>query len=60
MSKKKETKKEVKCDYNCVTCQHRNKEDFCTIKGIENCSKTAPAEFSTCTDYIINEKLIMF
>lgn len=53
--------KKVKCDYNCVTCQHRNKEkDFCMIKQIENCSKVAPTEFSKCADYMISDKLIMF
>lgn len=53
--------KKVKCDYNCVTCQHREKKtDFCKVKQIENCSKVAPTEFSKCTDYMIDEKLIMF
>ena len=52
--------KKIKCNYNCVTCQHRNKEDFCTIKQIENCSKAAPTEFSTCNEYIVSDKLIMF
>lgn len=60
MSKNKKTNKETKCDYNCVTCQHRSKEDFCLAKGIENCSKVAPTEFSKCNEYLIHEDLVMF
>ncbi len=60
MSKNKEIKKEIKCDYNCTTCQHRNNQDFCVVKGIENCSKVAPTEFSVCNEYLVHEKLIMF
>ena len=29
-------------------------------KGIENCSKIAPTEFSTCKDYLVRHDLIMF
>ena len=54
-------KKEMKCSYNCKTCQnHDRKKDFCIVKKIENCSKIAPTEFSTCTDYLISDRLIMF
>lgn len=60
MNENKESKKKLKCDYNCVTCQHRNKEDFCVVKGIENCSKVAPSEFSKCNEYLIHENLVMF
>lgn len=54
-------KKNNKCTYDCVKCENRDKDtDFCKIKGIENCSKVAPAEFSKCSDYLIDSKLIMF
>ena len=51
----------IKCDYNCIMCQNREKEtDFCKVKGIEDCSKKAPTEFSTCNEYLIDSNLIMF
>lgn len=51
----------LKCTYNCIMCQNREKEtDFCKIKGIEKCSKKAPTEFSTCNDYLVDASLIMF
>ena len=53
--------KSKKCNHKCVTCQHYDKSnDFCKEKEIENCSKRVDTDFSTCTDYIIHEKLIMF
>lgn len=54
-------KKEIKCSYDCVKCQNRDKNtDFCKVKEIENCSRKAPTEFSKCNDYLIDSKLIMF
>ena len=50
-----------KCDYKCSMCQHYAKEyDFCKEKNIEECSKKAPTEFTTCNDYLIRDDLIMF
>ena len=57
---KKQNFEDKRCNYNCITCQNRNKEDFCLAKGIENCSKIAPTEFSTCKDYLVRHDLIMF
>jgi hypothetical protein len=51
----------LKCNYKCVRCQNREKEtDFCKVKGIEDCSKKAPTEFSTCNDYLVDANLVMF
>ena len=53
--------KEKKCKLKCKTCEHYSREtDFCEEKGIENCSKQVHTDFSTCDEFLIKEKLIMF
>lgn len=53
--------KEKKCNFKCSTCEHYDKPtDFCVEKEIENCSKAAHTDFSTCDSYLINSKLVMF
>lgn len=58
---KKEAKKSNKCTVKCVTCEYYSKDtDFCTEKGIENCSKQANTDFAQCGDYLVSDKLVMF
>ena len=60
MSKKK-TKKSKRCDIKCATCEYYSKDtDFCTEKEIENCSKQVNTDFSQCSDYLVDSKLVMF
>lgn len=54
-------KKAKKCSLKCKTCEHYSREtDFCKEKEIEGCSKQVQTDFSTCEDYLIREKLVMF
>ena len=53
--------KEKKCSFKCSTCEHYDKPtDFCVEKEIENCSKAAHTDFSTCDSYLVKENLIYF
>jgi hypothetical protein len=58
---KKKTKKPNKCAVKCVTCQFYDKDsDFCTEKGIEDCTKQISTDFAQCGDFLVKESLIMF
>lgn len=58
---KKKTKQSKKCMFKCKTCQFYDKDkDFCTEKEIENCTKQTNTDFSQCSDYLVDDKLIMF
>ena len=47
-----------KCVSKCIKCQFYCKvDDTCTIKNVQEFSKK---DYENCTDYMINEKLIMF
>lgn len=60
MNKKKSTSSK-KCNIKCTTCQFYDKSsDFCFEKEIENCTKQPNTDFSQCSDYLVNETLVMF
>ncbi len=60
MSKCKNKKCNLKC-LKCELCEHYDKKiDFCQEKSIENVSKQINTDFSQCSDYLVNSKLIMF
>ena len=60
MSKCKNRKCNLKC-LKCCTCEHYDKKtDFCTEKAIKNVSEQVNTDFSQCSDYLVNSKLIMF
>ena len=54
--------KTEKCNrIKCITCENYNREaDFCKERCIENCTKQVNTDFSKCTDYLVNGKLVMF
>lgn len=61
MGKNKPKKKSKKCSIKCGTCEFYDAPfDYCTQKEIEECSKQAHADFSSCEDYLIREDLVMF
>lgn len=61
MNETQEKKKTKKCSIKCTTCAHYCKaSDFCEQKLLEHCSKKPKTYFESCSDYLINEKLIMF
>lgn len=61
MMSKKKMNAPKKCGVKCVSCQFYNKStDFCTEKGIENCTKQPNTDFSQCSDYLVKESLVMF
>lgn len=65
MSDKKTTQSELnknnKCHIKCKNCHfYDRKNDYCTEKNIENCSKQINTKFSQCDSYLIKQSLIMF
>lgn len=60
-NKSKKTKRAKKCKVKCATCEFYDTPlDYCSQKGIEECSKQAHTDFSACEDYLIRENLVMF
>ena len=61
MSEKKTTKKKNKGNLKCKSCEFYEKStDFCTERGIKNCSKQTNVNFSKCDDFLVRENLVMF
>ena len=53
--------KNNKCHIKCKNCQfYDKKDDYCTEKDIENCTKQTNINFSKCDSYLIRENLVMF
>ena len=51
----------TKCNFKCSTCHYYSKEnDSCEEKGIKKVSEYVHSDFSQCSSYLINSKLIMF
>ncbi len=60
-STQKKSNKKNKCGIRCETCEFYDKStDFCEARMIKKCSKQKNANFSTCEDYLIKNKLVMF
>lgn len=60
-NKPKKSKKNKKSNIKCRTCEFYDAPlDYCSQKGIEECSKQAHADFSSCRDYLVREDLIMY
>lgn len=60
MSEYENKKKQCK-NFKCATCHNYGKEvDYCYQKDIADCSKQINTDFSTCEDYLVSEKLVMF
>ena len=58
---KKKSKKTKKHKIKCNTCEFYDVPyDYCTQKGIEDCSKQTHINFSSCEDFLIREDLVMF
>lgn len=58
---KKKNKKGKKCKIKCATCEFYDAPiDYCSQKGIEDCSKQTHTNFSSCDEYLIREDLVMF
>ena len=58
---KKKSKKAKKCKIKCNTCEFYDAPlDYCSQKEIEECSRQAHINFSSCEDYLVREDLIMF
>lgn len=58
---KKKSKKVKKCKIKCNTCEFYDVPlDYCSQKEIEECSKQAHINFSSCEDYLVREDLVMF
>lgn len=61
MTEKEVKTQNTKCNFKCVLCENYNSnKDFCKVKGIKNCIKTAPTKFSVCDSYMVNNKLVYF
>lgn len=57
----KKSNKNNKSHIKCKNCQfYDRKNDYCTEKNIEKCSKQTNANFSQCDSYLIRENLIHF
>ena len=57
----KKSKKSKKCKIKCKTCEFYDTPlDYCSQKGIEDCSKQVQTDFSSCQDYLVRENLIMY
>lgn len=58
---KKKFKKAKKCKIKCATCEFYDAPiDYCSQKEIEDCSKQAHSNFSSCDQYLVREDLVMF
>lgn len=58
---KKKSKKVKKCKIKCNTCEFYDTPlDYCSQKGIEQCSTQSHINFSSCDEYLIKEELVMF
>lgn len=61
MSEKKSQKKDGKCKIKCRNCQFYDREDdYCTERGIEDCTKHTNVDFSKCDSFLISDRLVMF
>lgn len=57
----KKSKRVKKCKIKCNTCEFYDVPlDYCSQKEIEECSKQAHINFSSCEDYLVREDLVMF
>ena len=57
----KKYKKSKKCKIKCATCEFYDAPlDYCSKKEIENCTMQAHNNFSSCEDYLIRERLVMY
>jgi hypothetical protein len=58
---KKKNKKGKKCKIKCSTCEFYDAPlDYCSEKDIEDCTKQAHTNFSSCENYLVREDLVMF
>ena len=64
MNENKETKKSKKtkkCKIKCTTCEFYDAPlDYCSQREIEDCTKQAHTNFSSCDEYLVREDLVMF
>ena len=59
--KEKKSKKNKKHKIKCSTCEFYDAPiDYCSQREIEECSKQAHTNFSSCDDYLVKESLIMY
>lgn len=57
----KKSNKNNKSQIKCKNCQfYDRKNDYCTEKNIENCTKQTNINFSKCDNYLIRDNLVMF
>lgn len=57
----KKAKKSKKCNIKCNKCEFYDAPiDYCSEKGIEECSKQTEINFSKCESFLIREDLVMF
>ena len=60
-NQKKKPKKAKKCRIKCSTCEFYDAPiDYCSQRDIEDCTKQAHTNFSSCEDYLVRENLVMF
>ena len=60
-NEKKKSKKNKKCKIKCSTCEFYDAPlDYCSQKDIRDCSKQTHINFSSCEDFLVKEKLVMF